>query len=374
MKQRRVFGLLRVGSISYPGAIVGGFIAAYVAMSPVTALSAGPTKGWTELATEYGAAGTATPPGLPPNPNGPKEAVKVVLACAAAGDNLYCDRETLTPLADGTLKVEMIQYDADTRNRLYEEFTGKTDGWGLVTLSSEVKCGSCSDDNIRTAGLAATGSPADLAGGGRFQTQGRELRDASRFQQYSVWNQTCIYQASDAAHVKRDCSGKESTAYYDRGGVNLSDKISSKSFVFVPLLGIYVAVNPSKSYGDPEAVVEDYRIGTQPWHSQQVSAALAPDRKERARAFFVQAFDLYKSSDFTGAKTLLEAGLKIDPGNSTAIFTLAEIYRSKYKSRSPGDNDFYDTVRAFSLYGRVVDLDPDSANGLLAAGYLKEGL
>ena len=39
MKQRRVFGLLRVGSISYPGAIVGGFIFSVVGLGGVTGLN-----------------------------------------------------------------------------------------------------------------------------------------------------------------------------------------------------------------------------------------------------------------------------------------------------------------------------------------------
>jgi hypothetical protein len=190
------------------------------------------------------------------------------------------------------------------------------------------------------------------------------------------WNETCIYQGGPQVSVVRSCSGPEEFIEDPSAGdkwYRKSDWQGQVGFSYLPAIGIFVS---SAAYDDrvinaPAPEVEDYRIGDQPWHSQQISAALSPQQQDQARSLFAKGFELYKSSEFSSAKSLFEAGLKIDPGNALAYNTLGEIGRSARRAGAPeGRNKAW----IFSQFERVVDLSPDSPEGIVAAGYIKNGV
>jgi hypothetical protein len=140
----------------------------------------------------------------------------------------------------------------------------------------------------------------------------------------------------------------------------LSDKPQLSQFLqyfwFEKHVGMYLPVQD----------VSDWKLGDQPWHSQQVSAALSATQKDQARSYFARGFDLFKAGDFAGARAIVEAGQKIDPGNYLAWFTLGEIGRSLATANKYGDGDDLEVV----AYQHTIDLAPDSPEAALAKGYL----
>jgi formylglycine-generating enzyme required for sulfatase activity len=54
------------------------------------------------------------------------------------------------------------------------------------------------------------------------------------------------------------------------------------------------------------------------------SAALKPAERDRAQAFFKQAFELFQGGAFEAARNRFRQGLEIDPGNALAHYYLAE--------------------------------------------------
>lgn len=129
--------------------------------------------------------------------------------------------------------------------------------------------------------------------------------------------------------------------------------------VFVAEVGMYFAA------GRLEQAI-DYRLNGGAWHSQTVSAHLSPDSKERARQFFAQGFDLYKSGDPDAAAGLIRAGLKIDPANALGWFSMAQIERS----RATASNDYRVKGRMKTDLRHTIDLAPDSAEAIQAQALL----
>jgi hypothetical protein len=134
----------------------------------------------------------------------------------------------------------------------------------------------------------------------------------------------------------------------------------SAKFKYDRRFGIYI-------YSEDLDRVVDWRIENQPWNSQMVSNLLSPDEKQRARLMFARGFELYKVGDLIGAQALVQAGLKIDPGNALGCFTLAEIGRS-ILIQNPNNSAGRATERVY--YQHTIDLAPDSPEAALAMGYL----
>jgi Tfp pilus assembly protein PilF len=147
---------------------------------------------------------------------------------------------------------------------------------------------------------------------------------------------------------ERDISAHFSEALADQNDVN-----RDANFVFDSRFGVFM---PSGE------TVLDWQIGDQTWHSSQVSAALVPAQKTQANSLFARGFDLYKAGDFTGAKALIEAGQKIDPGNYLGWFTLAEIGRANITALAARNavTDFANND-ARVAYQHTIDLAPDTA-------------
>jgi hypothetical protein len=118
---------------------------------------------------------------------------------------------------------------------------------------------------------------------------------------------------------------------------------------------------------DDQTELVDWKIENQPWHSQTISAVLSSAQKDQARALFARGFDLYKSGDLTGARALVESGLKTDPGNHLGWFTLGEIARSTH-AQTPDDHWTEPAQKTY--YQHTIDLAPDSPEAALAKGYL----
>jgi hypothetical protein len=117
--------------------------------------------------------------------------------------------------------------------------------------------------------------------------------------------------------------------------------------------------------------VLDWQIADQPWHSQQVSAALSLAQKAQANSLFARGFDLYKAGDFTGAKALIDTGQKIDPGNYLGWFTLAEVSRAAATNLAARNDDpEFERDNARIAYQHTIDLAPGSPEAALAKGYL----
>ncbi len=132
------------------------------------------------------------------------------------------------------------------------------------------------------------------------------------------------------------------------------------SFVLDSRFGIYI------NQRDDEFA--DWKIGDQPWHSQAVSAQLTPAQREQARTLFARGFELYKGGDLVGARAMVAAGLKADPGNYLGWFTLGEIGRSALIA-DPQSVDGRAAVNAD--YQHTIDLAPDSPEAILAKSYLR---
>jgi hypothetical protein len=151
--------------------------------------------------------------------------------------------------------------------------------------------------------------------------------------------------------------------YYRRadGAVDPPQRQSlSGQFRYDPRFGIFL-------YGEDIDGIVDWKIQDQPWHSQVVSGSLPASEKQRARLMFERGFELYKTGDLIGARALVLAGLKIDPGNHLGCFTLAEIGRS-IDVQNPSDSSGKAMERVY--YQHTIDLAPDSPEAALATGYL----
>jgi len=174
--------------------------------------------------------------------------------------------------------------------------------------------------------------------------------------------------AGTAISATGSCTNTKQTVWYntDLRFLDVNDEKPrtgppyAQNYTYLPQFAIYCQT-------DSIADLVDWKIAAGPWHSQTISAALTSSQKEQSRALFVRGFDLYKNGDFTGARALIETGLKTDPGNYLGWFTLAEIGRSTMARDS--DDNWAKPAQA-TYYQHTIDLAPDSPEASLAKGYL----
>jgi len=152
------------------------------------------------------------------------------------------------------------------------------------------------------------------------------------------------------------------TMSYDPGNPYAKDANTQHSVQlhFDQRFGVYLS-------DDENATIVDWQIGSGAWHSQILSEGLKKAQKDMARGLFARGFDMFKSGDFTGAKALFQSGMKIDPGNYLAWFTLAEIARSEIP---PDSVNWRPESIERVYYLHTIDLAPNSPEAALAKGYL----
>jgi len=192
-----------------------------------------------------------------------------------------------------------------------------------------------------------------------------------------VTNFDCKLSGSAETVVNEDCAVEKHEWNYNFDissvGLSSSDEKPQNSeqhvaYKYDPLVGLFV--DPERGQlGRISTDKVDWKIGDGPWNSQTVSSKLSPAQKEQARAAFVRGFDLYKSGDLTGARALVESGVKTDPGNYLGWFTLGEIARSADANHQDSLSIWAKNAEA-TYYQHTIDLAPDSPEAALAKGYL----
>ena len=230
----------------------------------------------------------------------------------------------------------------------------------------------------RLAMLSLSG-PISTATDFNVELKYRGLRDPQNFavgdsDVVQVEDKNCSFVGSAATLVTGRCMESWHHSFYkyeyDDGNYdeNPTTPISVDMVLkFHPDFGIFIN---TEQWND----AIDWKIGDQPWHSQQLSSRLTPAQSQQARALFVRGFDLYKGGDFVGALALIKGGQAIDPGNHLGWFTLAEISRSQVAlqagSTSTAAQDLEDAEAIY--YQHTIDLAPDSPEAILAKSYLSK--